>query len=97
MSNYGLDLIKKLHPIKFRYDESKFEGQIDRRIHFGLSAQELEKILPINDFAIVNKDKNGFLMVKYDELISPLISSVKELCDRVEELEGQIKTLKEEK
>lgn len=95
MSNYGLDLIRKIKPIKFRYNIERFKSQIDERLHFGVSAQELEKLLPIQEFAVINKDDNGFLMVNYIELISPLISSIKELCDRVEKLENQIKTLKD--
>lgn len=94
MSQYGLDLIKKLSPIKFKYDQSKFSGKIDKRIHLGLSAQELIEILPEEEFAVVHKDSQGFLMVDYTELISPLISAVKELDNKIEKLENEITMLK---
>lgn len=94
MSKYGLDLIKQLTPIKFKYDQEKFAKILDSRIHFGLSAQELVRILPIEEFAVVHKDSQGFLMVDYTELISPLISSIKELNEKIEHLKKEIYDLK---
>lgn len=96
MSELGLALVRKLNPIKFRYDQKKFQHKIDDRFHLGLSAQELISLLPIDEYAIVNQDRNGFLMVDYTELIGPLISSVKEMAEDNESLRATIKEMGDE-
>jgi hypothetical protein len=94
MTVFGLELIKKLKPIKFRYDSDKFDGPVDNRIHFGFVAQDLEQILSNEEFAMVTKDPRGFFMINYVELISPLAKSIQELEIEVESLKGEIRLLK---
>ncbi len=51
----------------------------------GVIAQEVEKVLP----EIVSDRENGYKAVKYDKLTALLIQAVKELSERVKELESK--------
>lgn len=49
----------------------------------GLIAQDVERVFP----DAVSTGKDGYLMVDYHGLVGVLVEAVKELADRVEELE----------
>ncbi len=51
----------------------------------GVIAQEVEKVLP----EIVSDRENGYKAIKYDKLTAVLIQAVKELSNRVKELESK--------
>lgn len=92
MSKFGLDLIRKIKPISWVFDEEKcrersIEDVIFKKTHLGVSAQQLEGLLPANEFAAVIIDEEDNYRVNYYQLIGPLISAVKELSERIEELE----------
>ena len=87
--NLGLELIRKLKPIKFKYKDKK--GLESKLIHFGFLAQELEKILPKDQFALVKADDEGFLMVEYTQLIAPIIKSIQEIDQRMTNIEEHLK------
>lgn len=74
--------------------EQKYKDKFDRyydnlnserrkALHYGLVAQEVEKILP----DLVHKDKNGMLSVDYIGVIPLLINAIKELKNRLEIIE----------
>lgn len=63
------------------YDQAHAE-----KLHFGLSAQELQTIYP----NLVNEDAEGYLSINYVELVPVLIQSIKELSAKVEALERQV-------
>lgn len=94
MSKYGLDLINKIKPCTFQYKQMNENGLVDDNnlIHFGCIAQELNELLPENEFALVKKMEDGYYAVNYMELIAPLIKAVQELSKKVEKLENDIKT-----
>lgn len=94
MTEFGLEFIKKLKPIKFRYDSEKFNGPVDDRIHFGFSAQDLAKVLSDKEFAVLNKDPQGFYMIDYIELISPLVKGLQEAIEEIDILREEIRSLK---
>lgn len=96
MSNFGLELVRKLKPIKFRYDSKKFHGTVDERIHFGFSAQDLAAILPPEQYAAISRDPQGFFMIDYIELISPLVKGLQEAAGEIDELKEEIRLLKEQ-
>lgn len=52
----------------------------------GVVAQDVQAAFP----AAVTTDEDGYLMVDYHGLVGALVEAVKELADRVEQLEGQI-------
>jgi hypothetical protein len=95
MSKFGLELIKKLKPIKFRYDSEKFHDTVDKRIHFGFSAQDLAAILSPEKYAAISRDPQGFFMIDYIELISPLVKGLQETLEEIDKLKEEIRLLKE--
>jgi hypothetical protein len=66
---------------------------LDNKKHFGVMAQELEKIYP----ELVTEDENGYKAVNYIELIPVLIKSIQELDSKVNEQEKIILELKNRK
>ena len=51
----------------------------------GVSAQEIQKYYP----ELVQTRDDGYLAVKYEKLVAVLISAIKELNDKVEELKNK--------
>ncbi|MDR2408109.1 MAG: tail fiber domain-containing protein [Bacteroidales bacterium] len=96
-SNVLNDIIR-LNPISYNYKQVYLEPESDtvsvkrglfdeksqmfQKKHFGLIAQDLQKIYP----NLVYEEDNGFLSVNYDELVPLLIQSIKELKQEVDRL-----------
>jgi hypothetical protein len=55
-----------------------------KRRHYGLSAQELQKVYP----ELVRESQEGFLTVNYTELVPILIRSIQELKAELDEVKG---------
>lgn len=90
--NNGLELINKLRPVKFQ-----FKTEENGPVSYGLIAQEVEPHFDEND-NVVNKmtpaeDGVEYLSINYDSFIAPLISAVKELSAKNEELEARLAAL----
>ena len=82
----SLEVIKKLKPAKYKYkDVTKGDTA---RFTLGLMAQDIGEFYPLEEYSILNKDKDGYLMVDYAQLIAPLIIAIQELSDEVEELKN---------
>ena len=62
------------------------------KVHFGLSAQELQQILP----ELVSEHKDGYLAVNYIGLIPILIEGMREQQTIIEELQSELTTLQAE-
>ena len=56
------------------------------RIKLGLIAQDVEKILP----EVVSRDYDNFRTVAYQNIVAVLIEAVKELSDKVDELNSKL-------
>ena len=56
------------------------ESQLFKKKHFGLIAQDLQKVYP----DLVYENDNGYLSINYTELIPLLIQSIKELKEEVD-------------
>ena len=72
----------------------EFDWNEENKIHhgyeghdLGVIAQEIEIIAP----ELVQNRASGYKAVKYDKLISVLIEAIKELSDKIDKLEKQIK------
>jgi hypothetical protein len=63
----------------------------DSTTHFGLIAQDVEKIFP----NLVREDSKGMLSVNYMELVPILISAVQEQNEKIKKLEEIINSLKQ--
>ena len=78
--NNPLDIISQLTGFGFTWKDSKQKA-------YGLSAQEVEKVFP----EIVTTLDNRYKAVKYEKLTAVLIKAVKELTNKVKDLEDQLK------
>ena len=56
----------------------------------GVSAQEVQKVLPEAVKPIVTDREDEFLSVKYEKLVPLLIEAVKELSDKISALEDRL-------
>ena len=72
-----LETISKLNGIKFNWKDSGSEA-------FGLSAQEVEKIIP----EIVKTNPGGYKGINYLNLIAFLVEAIKDLKSQVQELKN---------
>ena len=103
----GLDFIKTLRPVDFRWDyrEDYNWGEKDgskkrSRFHHGLIAQEVAvacSFLNVDFGGLQDHAKTGgkdVLSIGYEELIGPMIKAIQELTAKVESLENQLSNLK---
>jgi len=93
-----LKSVANLNPVSYNYRQVYHEVKTDstdqriemfdeksdifQKTHFGLIAQELQKVYP----DLVYENDNGFLSINYTELIPLLIQSIKELKEEVDQL-----------
>tara|TARA_B100000287_G_C20620182_1_gene775662 strand:- start:463 stop:1710 length:1248 start_codon:yes stop_codon:yes gene_type:complete len=89
--NDGLSIINKIKPLRYEYkdDENKEE-------HIGIIAQELERVAP---YAVTKLKSDEYKLddmrvVNESNMIYILINSVKELSEKVNELEDEIRLIK---
>jgi hypothetical protein len=88
---YGLNEILQINPIKYNYDLPIGDirhGDTDN--HLGLSAQEVQSIIPEAVHTMKGKD---MLAMTYLELIPVLINGIKEQQVQIEELKQSINNL----
>jgi hypothetical protein len=106
----ALDKIKQLTGFYYvNNDLAKSFGYKDEKLQVGLSAQEVQSVLPEvvtlapfdtefdeNNQAIGSKSGESYLTVSYDKLVPLLIESIKEQQLQIEELKSEVKKLKGE-
>jgi hypothetical protein len=80
----SLNKVQQINGVTFiRTDK----GHDSIRRHAGVIAQEVEKVLP----EVVNIDETGMKSVAYGNMTGLLIEAIKELSNKVTELENQLK------
>lgn len=77
----GLDLVKQLQGVRFSMKDDE-----THRLKLGLIAQEVETVLP----EVVSRDYDNFRTVAYQNIVAVLIEAVKELSDKVDELNSKL-------
>jgi hypothetical protein len=82
----SIEVINKLKPAEYKYND-KSKGAVDR-FTLGVMAQDINKLYPIEKYTVLNKDKDGYFMVDYVQLIAPMIKAIQELTDEVERLKN---------
>ena len=82
LDNYPIDNLKKIKCYSFKYKTGENKKTINKN-HYGLIAQEVEKIDP----NLVCTDEKGKKSVYYQELIPLMIEYIHTLENRVTELE----------
>ncbi|MCM8823217.1 MAG: tail fiber domain-containing protein, partial [Candidatus Omnitrophica bacterium] len=88
----ALDKILKLEGVSFNWKREEYKDKgFPQGRHFGLIAQEVEKVLP----EVVNTSEEE-KSISYTELIPVLINAIKELRVENEELKSRIEILEQE-
>ena len=72
-------------------DQELKEMNFDGRKHYGVIAQEIEKILP----ELVDTDEEGFKSVDYTSMIGLLVKGLQEKDERIQRLEKELSDLKD--
>lgn len=82
---YGLETVEQLKPVKFDY---KKDSSSTHRNNLGFIAQDIIDIIPemVNS---VNGDDGEILTIQSDFLIPILVNSIKQLNDRIKDLENR--------
>lgn len=77
-----LEKIKHINGVEFEWNEKSGYGGKD----VGVIAQEVEKVQPL----VVTTRNDGYKAVRYEKLIPLLVNAVKELSEKVDELNKKI-------
>lgn len=84
----SLKKLSKLNPAEYSYvDSSKGETE---KLSMGIMAQDIDKIWPYEKYSVLHKDINGYYAVDYTQLIAPIIKSIQELSEKIEEIEKKL-------
>ena len=78
-----LTKVGKFKRKQYDKENNKITDPSSSKEHYGLSAQEVEAILP----ELINEDVNGIKGMSYTELVPLLIKSIQELSARIKTLE----------
>lgn len=97
LSDLGIDFINKLEPVKYKWKEANSETkEPGKRWHYGLIAQQVREVLDTDNIGIwvsENRyDPKASQMLRYSELISPMIKAIQELSTKVQDLEAKLNT-----
>lgn len=82
----GLQEILSLLPIRYRYNQDNPLGIPDQGEHIGISAQEVQKVIP----DAVSENSQGYLMVDNDPILWAMLNAIKEQQKIIAELKGRI-------
>jgi len=97
-SDFGLEFITKLRPVSYHWKEGA-----DTDLHYGLIAQETEKVVSelkkgkVSDPAhtiVAHDKKTDRYGIKYTELISPVIKAIQELQQMLVGTQTDVASLK---
>lgn len=79
--------LSKITGIRYTWNQNAYDaGETSFDIQLGVIAQDVQTVFPES---VVTKD-NGYLAVKYERLVPVLIQAIKELSERVRQLELEI-------
>lgn len=102
-SGTGVEIINKLKPSKFNWKESAKEYNDTIKAgkeEIGLIAQEVQEVIP--DAVIQNKSGvpahgrgEAYYTINYNKITPYLVQAIKDLTEKVNQLETEIKKLKE--
>jgi hypothetical protein len=89
----ALEKVRSLNGFTFNFNERALDefGKDTTIDHVGVSAQEVEKVLPE---AVTDSAHDSYLTVKYEKIVPLLIEAIKEQSDQIDSLREEIKKLK---
>jgi hypothetical protein len=85
ISGSKIENLFNLEPVEY-----KFKTDVKKIVHYGLIAQDVEKVYP----ELVNDSNLGFKTVNYMELIPLLLLKMKNMQKEIDDLREQIGTIK---
>ena len=87
----GLEAIRQIQPVSFKYNEDMPLGGDDGRTNYGLVAQDIEQIAPemVGRARFPSRDRE-FATVAPGHLVYLLTNAVKELADKLDSLERRL-------
>ena len=89
----GLSFISDLNPVTYNFKTDSRE----KNMHMGLIAQEVEASLNksgLTTMSMVSSNGEGMLGLRYNDLLAPLISSVKQLNEELKSVKEELNALK---
>jgi|GEM_PF-2959392 trimeric autotransporter adhesin len=91
----GLALINDLNPVAYRRINNEGLG-----IELGLLAQDVASTLERHGLAdsgmVIQPDDKGYLYLRYNDLLAPMIKAIQELDDKNRTLKAQLKSQQED-
>jgi hypothetical protein len=84
-----IDKIKKLNGISFEWKDREVNEKVMNKTNLGVIAQEVQKVLP----EIVKERDDGYLAIKYEQLVPVLIEGMKEQQKQIDELKQKLEEL----
>ena len=94
--SFGLDFIKKLRPVEFKWNHELFAHYGDKQA-YGFLANEVESIVGENTTMVTTIQQGpleGYKSFSNDGIVSALVKAVQELTAKVESLEAQLQASK---
>ena len=85
ISDSKIEKLLDLEPVEY-----KFKTDVKKTVHYGLIAQDVEKIYP----ELVSNIDLGFKTVNYTELTPLLLLKMKNMQKEIDDLREQIRTIK---
>ncbi len=87
----GLNIVNQLNPVFFDWDQNNPRAQgFGTKHQVGFIAQDVEKVLP----EVVNKGEDSYRSVEYGKIVAVVVAAVKELYNKVLDIEKNIEALK---
>jgi len=86
-----IEKVKQIRGVEFDWKDGYEDIHINTGHDVGVIAQDVEKVVP----ELVENRENGYKGVKYDRLVGLLIEGMKEQQKQIEELQSEIKELKD--
>jgi len=94
--SFGLDFIKKLRPVEFKWNHELFAHYGNKQA-YGFLANEVESIVGENTTMVTTIEQGpleGYKSFSNDGIVSALVKAVQELTAKVESLEAQLQASK---
>ena len=91
-----LDKLKQLDAFAFNYKQEMMpEGILPKGDHYGLSAQEVQKVFPevVTEVSHPTKSDESYLSLNYVEMVPVLVQAINEQQEIIEGLEKRLATL----
>lgn len=88
-----LEKLLRLQGVTYEWNDTQTSTNRPAGTHMGFTAQNIQQVFP----ELVSKDAQGFLQTAYGTYDALYVEAIRQLVKRVEDLENQLKQLKNEK